>query len=227
MISRDGVPPGHRTAAAAALAALALLLTPLFGAARTPSAVEAERVDELVARRDAEGLAALAPEVLPALARRYRDAGTAGRVELARLFYRMGVPSAEIKAALMEDVHTEDVNLRLQVQWALGRVSNEDDVVEVLLDNLEHDANPLFRDKAGCALAYDQIHLGAEQKARLYERLIELLESSDGMSRSLAIRVLYEHTGQHKGYHPARPPEERAAAVARWRGWLEEYRSQL
>ena len=50
------------------------------------------------------------------------------------------------------------------MQWALGRVSDDPDVVDVLLENMQNDPCPLFRDKAACALAYDQIHLapGAE-----------------------------------------------------------------
>ena len=45
------------------------------------------------------------------------------------------------------------------MQWALGRVSDDPAVVDVLLENMRNDPNPLFRDKAACALAYDQIHL--------------------------------------------------------------------
>ena len=41
------------------------------------------------------------------------------------------------KRVLMKDVHTGNQYLRLQVQWALGRVSSDDDVVDVLLENME------------------------------------------------------------------------------------------
>ena len=40
-----------------------------------------------------------------------------------------------------------------------------------------NDSNALFRDKAACALAYDQIHLTDEQKVQLYEGLISGLSS--------------------------------------------------
>ena len=50
--------------------------------------------------------------------------------------------------------------------------------MDVLLDNMRNDANPLFRDKAACALAYDQIHLTEKQKVRLYEGLINSLNDA-------------------------------------------------
>jgi len=47
----------------------------------------------------------------------------------------------------------------MSVQYALGRVSSDVSVVDALLDNMQNDALLLFRDKAACALAYDQVHL--------------------------------------------------------------------
>jgi hypothetical protein len=82
----------------------------------------------------------------------------------------------EARRALLADVHTADSNLRLQVQWALGRVSDDPAAVDVLLDNMRNDPVPLFRDKAACALAYDQIHLAPARKLRLLEGLIGALD---------------------------------------------------
>ena len=113
------------------------------------------------------------------------------------------------------------------MQWALGRVSNDDSVVDALLDNMLHDPNPLFRDKAACGLADDQIHLTEEQKVRLYERLIDLLESPNEETQRLAGQILYIHVGQAKGFRANFLPEQRAKSVERWWQWLAEYRESL
>jgi len=203
-----------------------------LGAAASPATLAAAPVDPEVVRRqisarDFEAVAAYGPEVVPALVELYRRADADERVDIAHTFYRLGWRSQEAKAALMEDVHTSHERLRIAVQYALGRVSDDPEVVDVLLENLQHGFNPLVRDKAACSLAYDQIHLDDAQKARLFRRLIELLESPDKEIRSLAIRVLRVHTGQTKGFIPILPAGHRAQAVARWQRWIEEYEANL
>jgi hypothetical protein len=54
---------------------------------------------------------------------------------------------------------------RIDTQYALGRISDEDDVVKMLLGIMQHDDKPFFRDKAACALAYDQIHFLPKRRA--------------------------------------------------------------
>ena len=127
----------------------------------------------------------------------------------------------------MADVRTSDPALRLQVQWALGRVSDDPAVVDVLLDNMRNDPVPLFRDKAGCALAYDQVHLSPAQKLRLFEGLIGALDDYKLQVRRVAIQALGILTHQTKGYQPGADPVLRSAAVAAWRRWLAEYRANL
>ena len=127
----------------------------------------------------------------------------------------------------MGDVHTQDQTLRLQVQWALGRVSGDPDVVDVLLENMQSDPLPLFRDKAACALASDQIHLAPSQKARLFEGLIRALDDPKPQVRQIALQALQILTGQTKGFAAGADPEMRRKAVAEWRRWLIEYRSNL
>jgi HEAT repeat protein len=146
---------------------------------------------------------------------------------IAELFYNLGLESKAAEKALMKDIHTQDQHLRLQVQWALGRVSNDDEVVDRLLDNMMHDRNPLFRDKAACALAYDQIHLKPIQKVKLYAGLIQGLSSEEPQVRQIAIQALRIHTGQDKGFNPGATPEERQAKIEIWRKWLEEYKANL
>src|SRR6185436_9512469 len=108
----------------------------------------------------------MGPDVLPVLVRMYEEGDEERRAKVASILYQLGWKSQDAKRALMRDVKTANESLRITVQYALGRVSSDDDVVDVLLDNMQHDQSPLFRDKAACSLAYDQIHLTPKQKAR-------------------------------------------------------------
>lgn len=207
----------------AALLASIALLAPL-SAAPPP---EPAQVLDLVTRGDFAGLKALGPGVLDPLVRLYPESPPAVRAEIANAFYFLGWESDQALRVLLPDAHTADQRLRLSVQWALGRVSDSPVVVEVLLENMTEDANPLFRDKAACALAYDQIHLSELQKVRLFEGLIAALSEAEPQVRAIAIQALEIHTGQRRGFAPGAPEAQRAAAVESWRRWLEEYRAQL
>jgi HEAT repeat protein len=167
------------------------------------------------------------PEALPALARLYSELPSEERARVAEIFYNLGWRSEDARRALMADVHTKDPTLRLQVQWALGRVSDDPAVVDVLLDNMRNDPVPLFRDKAACALAYDQVHLSSAQKLRLFEGLIGALDDPELQVRQVAIQALSILTHQTKGYAPGGDANARSAAVAAWRRWLAEYRANL
>jgi HEAT repeat protein len=180
-----------------------------------------------VAADDLEAITAMGASVMPRLARMYDASDERRRQRLATLFYRLGWKSEEAKDALMRDVHTPNQWLRLSVQYALGRVSSDVAVVDVLLDNMQNDAQLLFRDKAACALAYDQVHLAPAQKVRLFEGLIRALDDPKPDVRRISALVLQIQTGQDKGFRFADPPDARARAVEAWRQWLAEYRSQL
>jgi HEAT repeat protein len=169
----------------------------------------------------------MGPSVLPELARLYRESSVPERAQIALVFYNLGWKSDEAKRALMADVHTPDQSLRLQVQWALGRVSDDPAVVDVLLENMRNDPVPLFRDKAACALAYDQVHLAPAQKLRLFEGLIGALDDPKLQVRQVAIQALSILTHQNKGYVPHADAAARGVAVAAWRRWLGEYRANL
>ena len=183
--------------------------------------------EQAVAADDLEAIKAMGPSVMPRLARLYGTGDEERRQRLATVFYRLGWKSEEAKDALMKDVHTPNQGLRMSVQYALGRVSSDVSVVDVLLDNMQNDAQLLFRDKAACALAYDQVHLTPAQKVHLFEGLIRALDDPKVDVRRIAALVLQIQTGQDKGFRFAGPPDARARAVEAWRQWLAEYRSQL
>lgn len=202
----------------AAAVSLSVAASPLMDAATLRRAVQA---------RDVESIKKQGPAVLPALAQLYESSEPGDRAAIAETLYRLGWKSPEAKRALMKDAHTPDQALRLQVQWALGRVSADADVVDTLLDNMQNDASPLFRDKAACALTYDQIHLSPAQQVRVYEGLIRALDDPKQQVREVALMALRIRTGQDKGFAPSALPDERRKAVERWRAWLVDYKSNL
>jgi HEAT repeat protein len=187
---------------------------------------EMTKIQRLALEGNIAALKALGPGVLPVLAQFYQAEDESGRTRIAGTFYQLGWKSPEAKQVLMADVHTRNQNLRLQVQWALGRVSADTDVVDVLLENMRNDANPLFRDKAACALAYDQIHLNEKQKVRLFTGLINALSDPKLDVRSIAALALSIHTGQTKGFDANASADRRAAAIQEWKKWLDDYRSR-
>ena len=174
------------------------------------------KIQGLVARSDVNELRRIGPDVLPELAQLYESSNEDQRATIAWIFYELGWKSPEAKKVLMKDVQTQNPKLRLQVQWALGRVSSDDDVVDVLLNNMQNDSNPLFRDKAACALANDQIHLTKKQKVRLFEGLIHALDDPKLQVRGIALLALQIQTGQTKNFNPNGASVEREARIQEW-----------
>ena len=207
------------------LSVAALLLCGLFGAA---TASAAEHLRELVQSGNYAAMKASGPGVLGDLARLYESADDESlRARVANTFYQLGWKSEDARRVLMRDVHSGNQDLRISVQYALGRVSDDPSVVDTLLANMQDDGNPLFRDKAACALAYDQIHLSEAQKVRLFAGLIHALSDSKPQVRAIAIQALQIHTGQTKGFAPEAPDAAREAAIAEWSAWLARYEQNL
>lgn len=215
------------------LAASALILSLVFclvctiaqvnGAFAEPT--EDGLVRSLVLSRDYTGLKKMGAGVMDELAALYQTSSEQERVMIANAFYQLGWKSSSAKQALMRDVHTDKRYLRVSVQYALGRVSNDDDVVDVLLKNMQEDENPYFRDKAACALAYDQPHLTEAQKVELYRGFIGALSDPKPQVRAIAIKALSIHTGQTKGFDPNGLAEDREYIKKEWENWLKEYES--
>jgi HEAT repeat protein len=184
-------------------------------------------VADLVARDDEKALVALGPAALPELARLYATAPDEQKISIAHVFYQLGRRSPEAERALLRDAHASNPDLRVSVQYALGRVSDDPKVIDTLLEIMRHDGSPVFRDKAACALAYDQIHLTEAQKVRLYEGLIGALEDPKPQVQVIAIQALTILTGQTKGFRRSDPPEKKQKSIEAWRRWLADYRANL
>jgi hypothetical protein len=192
---------------------------------------------------DYEALRAIGPAVMAPLAELYlvRD-DPAARERVALAFYQLGFRSEEAVAALRTDVERVAEpgseggsvagdpaydRLLVSAQYALGRVGGDEEIVQLLLRNMRHGRSLLLRDKAACALAYDQIHLTPAQKALLFRGLIASLSDAKLDVRRIAILALRIHTGQTKGFDPRAAPERRQAAIEAWFQWLSEYAAQL
>ena len=186
-----------------------------------------QRVAEMVEKNDAQGIRALGPAAMPELARLYEAGDETRKIAIAGIFYQVSLQSKEAERVLLRDVHTSNPQLRTSVQYALGRVSNDQKVVDTLLDIMRHDGNAYFRDKAACALTYDQPHLTEAQKVLLYERLIDALSDPEIQVQAIANLALKIHTGQKKGFNHLAPPEQKQKSIEAWKQWLAEYRANL
>ena len=186
-----------------------------------------DRLTALVVKDDVAGIRALGPAVLPELARLYETSHEDRRTTIAGIFYQLGWRSPDAETVLLKDAHSTNPTLRVSVQYALGRVSNDPKVVETLIDIMRHDGNPVFRDKAACALAYDQLHLTGAQKVLLYEKLIDALADPEPQVQVIANQALFVLTGQRKGFHYLAPPEQKRKSIEAWKRWLAEYRANL
>lgn len=207
---------------------LSLLVVSAFLLSVPLSAEElSQKVTRLVEAGDADGLRALGDEAVTSMVWLYELSEEAERIHIANLFSRMGVRSQVAERALVRDFESGNVELRLAVQRALGHVSDDPMVIETLLYTLENDRNPLVRDKAAAALAYDQIHLDERRKVRIYEGLIAALSNPKVQVRAVSIQALSILTGQTKGFHPLFPEDRRERSIAMWNQWLADYRAKL
>lgn len=207
--------------------ATALVLA-LNSAVSAAASSEAQVTRHLWPTLDVAALRAIGPPVTSVLVALYEKETTPQRKAIiAQAFYQLGWKSEAAKNALLRDIATSDPELRLEVQWALGRVSNDDKVVQTLLGVMRHDQSPLFRDKAACALANDQIHLTPQQRFRMISGLIDALADDNAQVRHIAILALQIQTGQTKGFDPNASSSDRAARIQTWQHWLNEYERQL
>ena len=201
-----------------------LLLTVVAGTTASLLIAQTPDLPALARAGDWRRIQAMGPGVMPELSRLYSSSSEADRTTIASVFYALGWRSAEAKRALMADAHTKNRALRLQVQWALGRVSADPDVVDVLLDNMQNDLEPLFRDKAACALANDQIHLSPAQKVRLFEGLIGALDDPKPQVRQIASSPCRSSPARRRASTPAAAVGTQQAAIDAWQAWLAEYK---
>jgi HEAT repeat protein len=195
-------------------------------AAELPEA-KREAIVAILDSAEYERLKPLTPGVFDDLLVLYPASDISRRAQIANALYFLSIKSERARELLLKDVYADDQQLRLAVQWALGRVSDDEIVVKTLLDTMQNDPNPLFRDKAACALAHDQVHLTEKQNLLLLEGLILALNDEKDDVRRIAILALQIKTGQTKDFDPSASHPQRAPALARWEEWLTDYKRNV
>lgn len=159
-----------------------------------------------------EGTAAMRSAAQQAIAEFERPEGTAAMDASARLA-RLGEPAVP---PLLEALRAHpSARTRGMSAYTLGFLRDRR-ALEPLARALS-DVDRSVQLEAATAL----LRLGDD---RGLVRLVDALEERDAAVRSRAIGVLQEAVGSTWGYVVSDAPEDRAAAVARWRSWLQQRR---
>jgi HEAT repeat protein len=136
----------------------------------------------------------------------------AGRIELGRRIVAYGEPATPI---LVDALSDPDANMRGTAAWLLGFM--KDPRTANPLARAASDKDKLVRYEAASAL----LQIG---DPRGLQGVISGLSDQDPRIRQKCIGLLEAHTGETMGYRADDRPEERAAAVARWRAWARSRR---
>lgn len=146
---------------------------------------------------------------------RFSSPKATDRLEAARRLGTLGEPAVGALVVALRE-HPEP-RTRSMSAYTLGFLADRR-AVEPLAAALK-DGDVDVRMESAAALT----RLGDDRGAAL---LIRGLEDADPRVRLHAIGVLADAVGDRFGYEVDGDPLERAAAVARWRGWLERRREQ-
>jgi len=165
---------------------------------------------------------------IPILTELYQEAETnLDKSRIAWVFWKLGWKSAEIEKALMSDLDSSDANLKVWVQWGIAKSSDNSEVIEKLLYNMERDTSSFVRDKAACALASDFVHISPSQRVTILRGLIKGLSNDTQQVRASSIQALKVQTGQTKNYVASADIGSRARAINEWSEWLNDYERNL
>ena len=206
---------------------LMLIISTLWSGAGYSADIET--LNRLISSKNinVQELRSMGPAIMPDLVTLYNKGDSMRRATIAWVWYQLEWKSPAAREVMLADMNATHKDLRLQIQWALGRVSDDTEVVQVLLDKMMNDPNPLFRDKAACALASDQIHLNDQQRVKILDGLISGMESTNPQVRDISIKAMKIQTGQTKQFSPNASADQRAQKIRNWRLWLDEYKSNL
>lgn len=81
--------------------------------------------------------------------------------------------------------------------------------------------DPASRIYAAVRVASEFDRTGRRPDRETLEQLVLMLGSADPAARLVASDTLTRVSGVNLGYHPSAPLPERAAAVDRWRAWVD------
>ncbi|MDZ7816356.1 MAG: HEAT repeat domain-containing protein [Planctomycetota bacterium] len=120
--------------------------------------------------------------------------------------------------AILESLDDESVEVKTRLIGILAVIADARALPK--LRELTKSPNVGVRCRANWAL-------GEVPSRRNVETLINALEDENPTARLYAINSLHKLTGYKHGFEPRGEPEERAKAVARWRKWWDENRSDF
>ncbi len=194
----------------AALPAMAWLA--VAGCANPPAAPDAKRAPEAARppepdRAWASGTPAQAARIADLVAR-LKTAKGEEAIDVDRQLIAEGEPALP---ALVSALSDPEPAVRGQAAYVLGYVKDRRTLPALFAATA--DPVPVVRYEAAAAL----LEL---QDARGFAILVGGLSDADPRLRAKCADVLAERTGQRLGFDPLGPPDERAAAVRRWRAWL-------
>jgi hypothetical protein len=131
----------------------------------------------------------------------------------------------QARRALAATARPDDAGL-LRQQLAAGdaqaRVAAAGALAAVLADEADSDLVPLLADASEEVQAAAARELANHGRREALPVLVRLLDSSETAVRARAFQTLRALTGKHFEYTVYAPPEQRAAALAAWKGWLAE-----
>jgi HEAT repeat protein len=144
------------------------------------------------------------------LIQRIHGASETERLEIARRLGALGEPAVPL---LLDALATHpEPDTRSLAAWIVGW--RGDRRVLPQLERATHDSVSFVALEAAAAM----LRLGDDGGL---PRLVQGLEDPDPRLRSKSLIVLEERTGQTMDFRPDDHPQERAAAVGRWRAWLD------
>jgi HEAT repeat protein len=129
-------------------------------------------------------------------------------LDLGRAILARGEPAVPF---LVDALKSKSDQARGQAAYLLG-VRKDRRTIPALRE-AARDPVPVVRYEAAGALLELSDPLGLEV-------LIEGLDDPDARLRAKCLAVLAERTGQRFGFEADAAPEDRAAAIARWRAWM-------
>jgi hypothetical protein len=142
------------------------------------------------------------------------ETGGESRVLLARKIVGFGEPAVPQLVCALKDSSSE---IRGAAAWMLGFLGDPR-AADVLLGALA-DPVPAVRYEAAASLLKMKDDRGLAT-------IVDGLEDPDAMVRAKCIILLKELTGESFGYEADLAPDDRKAAVARWRAWVDDRRAR-
>ncbi len=128
--------------------------------------------------------------------------------DIARKLAGFGEPAVP---QLIANLGSGDHDVQVMSAYVLGMIKDPRSLDALYRSTIE--GAPVVRYEAATAM----LRMGDKRGLRT---MVDALDSPDPLVRARAILVLRERTGETFGYKADDVPDERSAALSRWRAWL-------